>query len=106
MIDGHGKCGELEEATTLLEEMKINGYMPDLITYNALINCFCKFGMLHRAFGYLNEMGSSSLNPNIVTYSSFIDAFRREGMMQKAIFFWVKFYKREVAGPLSTIQEQ
>jgi pentatricopeptide repeat protein len=39
------KAGKLEEAKTKLDEILKNGLVPDVLTYNSMIDGLCKKGM-------------------------------------------------------------
>jgi pentatricopeptide repeat domain-containing protein 1 len=59
LIDGYDKCGELEEVEKVekvMEEMKRYNIAPDVVTFNELISCFCKFGRMEKVYIYFGGM--------------------------------------------------
>nr|XP_016492335.1 PREDICTED: putative pentatricopeptide repeat-containing protein At2g02150 [Nicotiana tabacum] len=68
--------------------MKNVGCFPDVVTYNTLINYFCRSGRMVLAFKNLHEMKKSGLKPNAVTYNTFINVFAKKGCYKKLSNSW------------------
>ncbi|XP_057773300.1 pentatricopeptide repeat-containing protein At1g77405 [Salvia miltiorrhiza] len=60
------------EANHLFRLMIFKGFVPDVVTYNCLINGCCKTGRVGRALELFEDMEKSGCVPNQVTYNSFI----------------------------------
>lgn len=64
----------MDEAFSLLQEMREQGLAPNRVTYSALINACGRAGQLARAFQTLDEMCKTGIEPNVVTWTTLIDA--------------------------------
>lgn len=64
----------MDEAFSLLKDMRARGLVPNRVTYSALINACGRAGQLARAFQTLDEMCSAGIEPNVVTWTTLIDA--------------------------------
>jgi len=62
----------LWEANHLFRLMLFKGFVPDIVTYNALIDGCCKTYRIGRALELLEDMKKRGCIPNRVTYNSFI----------------------------------
>uniref|UniRef100_A0A6N2MLF0 Pentacotripeptide-repeat region of PRORP domain-containing protein n=1 Tax=Salix viminalis TaxID=40686 RepID=A0A6N2MLF0_SALVM len=61
------------EANRLFKIMLFKGFVPDVVTYNCLINGCCKTNKIERALELFEEMiNKRGCVPNRVTYNSFI----------------------------------
>ncbi|KAJ0986890.1 hypothetical protein J5N97_005246 [Dioscorea zingiberensis] len=56
----------------MMVEMKTEGVLPDVLTYNTLIDGYGHMGYMDRAFHVLKQMIDESLEPNYWTYSIFL----------------------------------
>ncbi|KAF8369843.1 hypothetical protein HHK36_032133 [Tetracentron sinense] len=84
-----GLCdsGRLKEAVELFEEMvsKVQ-VMPDALTYNVLVNGFCREGKVDQARKIMDFMRKNGCCPNIFNYSALMNGFCKEGRVEEAIF--------------------
>uniref|UniRef100_A0A803NTU5 Pentatricopeptide repeat-containing protein n=1 Tax=Cannabis sativa TaxID=3483 RepID=A0A803NTU5_CANSA len=62
----------LWEANHLFRIMLFKGFVPDVVTYNALINGCCKTCRIGRALELFEDMSQRGITPNRITYNSFI----------------------------------
>ncbi|GAB4835734.1 hypothetical protein Ancab_000644 [Ancistrocladus abbreviatus] len=72
------QAGKLQKARDLMEDMKVWGISPTVVTYNTLINGYCKkesVGRMYKADALLKEMLSKKICPNEITYTTLIDGF-------------------------------
>ncbi|KAM0944050.1 putative tetratricopeptide-like helical domain superfamily [Dioscorea sansibarensis] len=60
------------EANHMFRRMLFKGFVPDVVTYNCLINGLCKSYRIERALEVFDEMLQRGCVPNRVTYNSFI----------------------------------
>ncbi|XP_015972034.1 pentatricopeptide repeat-containing protein At5g08510-like [Arachis duranensis] len=81
LIDMYGKCGSLEDAKKVLEEMP----EKDCVSWNSMINACAANGMVNEAFDLLKNMSKSGLTPNLVSWSAVIGGFSRNGYDIEAI---------------------
>ncbi|XP_051121951.1 pentatricopeptide repeat-containing protein At1g77405 isoform X2 [Andrographis paniculata] len=77
----------LWEANHTFRLMLFNGFAPDVVTYNALINCCCKTNRIERALELFNDMTKrgESCAPNRITYNSFIRYYSAVNEVDRAI---------------------
>ncbi|KAI8380102.1 hypothetical protein BD560DRAFT_444791 [Blakeslea trispora] len=86
LIHKVGRAGHIDRAMDLLNEMTIvDGLIPNLITFNALIDVHAHkkpkpdVAGANRIFDMLNEMG---LQPDVFTFGTLIDMYAKEGDME------------------------
>ncbi|KAM0936897.1 putative tetratricopeptide-like helical domain superfamily [Dioscorea sansibarensis] len=84
------------EADKVVDEMVRLGLAPDEVTYNTIMNGYCKEGDVHRALVAHAEMMRRGLKPNVVTYTLLIDAMCKAGNLKKAMEFVEQMREREI----------
>ncbi|KAF8404408.1 hypothetical protein HHK36_009293 [Tetracentron sinense] len=96
-----GLCdsGRLKEAVELFEEMvsKVQ-VMPDALTYNVLVNGFCREGKVDQARKIMDFMRKNGCCPNIFIYSALMNRFCKEGRVEEAILMRKSGMKVDVVG--------
>ncbi|KAJ8762774.1 hypothetical protein K2173_022903 [Erythroxylum novogranatense] len=75
----------LWEANHLFRLMLFKGFVPDVVTYNCLIDGCCKTYRIERALELLKDMISRGCVPNGVTYNSFIRYYSKVNDIEKAV---------------------
>lgn len=73
------------EANHLFRLMLFKGFMPDVVTYNCLIDGCCKTYRIERALELFDDMVKRGCLPNRVTYNSFIRYYCATNEIDKAI---------------------
>ncbi|XP_016581947.2 pentatricopeptide repeat-containing protein At1g77405-like [Capsicum annuum] len=73
------------EANHLFRLMLFKGFVPDVVTYNCLINGCCKTNRIERALELLEDMVKRGIAPNRITYNSFIRYYSATNEIDKAI---------------------
>ncbi|GKU87740.1 hypothetical protein SLEP1_g2085 [Rubroshorea leprosula] len=75
----------LWEANHLFRIMLFKGFVPDVVTYNCLIDGCCKTNRIERALELFDDMNKRGCAPNRVTYNSFIRYYSAVNEIDKAI---------------------
>ncbi|KAM5569103.1 pentatricopeptide repeat-containing protein [Rosa sericea] len=75
----------LWEANHMFRNMLFRGFVPDVVTYNALINGCCKTYRIERALELFEDMKKRDCTPNRVTYDSFIRYYAAVNEIDKAV---------------------
>jgi pentatricopeptide repeat protein len=73
-----------EDAEAFAAEMRELGVEPDLVTYNSLIDCYCKNKDLEKAYKLLDEMREKDISPDVITYTSLVGGLGLIGQPDKA----------------------
>ena len=73
----------------MLRKMSLKGFVPDEVTYNTLVNGYCKDGNFYQALVLHAEMVSNGLTPNVITYTSLINSMFKSGNMNRAMKFFL-----------------
>ncbi|XP_076956712.1 pentatricopeptide repeat-containing protein At1g77405-like [Bidens hawaiensis] len=73
------------EANHLFRLMLFKGFMPDVVTYNCLIDGCCKTYRIERALELFDDMVKRGCLPNRVTYNSFVRYYCATNEIDKAI---------------------
>ncbi|CAN1321207.1 Pentatricopeptide repeat-containing protein At1g05670, mitochondrial [Linum perenne] len=64
------QLGRLKEAHTLLLQMELKGFPPDVVSYSTIINGYCQSAELEVVLHLIDEMQFKGLKPNMYTYNS------------------------------------
>lgn len=85
------ESGSILKAYKDLAHLADTGNSPDIVTYNVLINGFCKAGNIDGALKLLNVLQLKGLSPDSVTYNTLINGLHRVGREEEAFkLFYAK----------------
>ncbi|KAK9699605.1 hypothetical protein RND81_08G184500 [Saponaria officinalis] len=73
-----------EEAEGFFEEMKEMGVKPDVVSYNSLIDVYCKRMEIEKAYRLIDKMREEDVCPDVITYTSLIGGLGLAGQPDKA----------------------
>ncbi|KAL6504867.1 hypothetical protein OROHE_023625 [Orobanche hederae] len=90
------------EANHLFRLMLFKGFVPDVVTYNCLINGCCKTNRIGRALEVFDEMSERGCVPNRVAYDSFIRYFSAVNEVDRAIEMLRRMQERNHGVPTSS----
>ncbi|XP_072993789.1 pentatricopeptide repeat-containing protein At5g66520-like [Typha latifolia] len=79
LIDMYGKCGCVERAVEVFEELSER----DVLAWTAMISVFATHGLAEEAFGLFEEMVRQGLRPNHVTFGALLSACAHAGLVEK-----------------------
>lgn len=87
MMGVYARNGRFQEVQKLLDLMRDRGCVPDLVSFNTLINARLKAGAMlpDLAIELLSEVRRSGLRPDIITYNTLISACSRESNLEEAM---------------------
>ncbi|KAL5561059.1 hypothetical protein UlMin_030806 [Ulmus minor] len=73
-----------EEAEGFFEEMKEMGVKPDVVSYNCLVDVYCKSREMDKAYKVFDKMREKEILPDVITYTSIIGGLGLVGQPDKA----------------------
>lgn len=73
-----------DEAESFFKEMKDMNVKPDVVSYNSLIDVYCKCREVDKAYKMIEEMKKDDILPDIITYTSIIGGLGLIGQPDKA----------------------
>lgn len=73
-----------EEAESFFDEMLGLGVKPDLVSYNCLVDVYCKSREVEKAFKIVEKMRQEEMYPDVFTYTSIIGGLGLIGQPDKA----------------------
>ncbi|URE03795.1 hypothetical protein MUK42_21088 [Musa troglodytarum] len=79
-----GSSKEDIRAEEFLEEMESEGFDPDVITYNTLMDGYCRRGMLEDAFHLYRIMRYRGVEPDLISYTILMNGLCRDGKVIQA----------------------
>ncbi|XP_027360486.1 pentatricopeptide repeat-containing protein At3g18110, chloroplastic [Abrus precatorius] len=87
MMGVYARNGRFSKVKDLLDLMRERGCVPDLVSFNTLINARMKSGAMepNLAMQLLNEVRRSGIRPDIITYNTLISACSRESNLEEAV---------------------
>lgn len=86
----------------MFRRMLFKGFVPDIVTYNCLIDGLCKTYRIGRAHELFDDMLTKSCIPNKVTYNSFIRYYSVVNEVDKAIEMMREMVARKHGIPSSS----
>lgn len=84
MVDMHAKCGNLEEACRLFEEI----HRPDVYPYSALITGLASHGHGFKALELFKRMQAEKVNPDYITFMGVFTACTHTGLVEDGLRYW------------------
>ncbi|ONI34646.1 hypothetical protein PRUPE_1G492400 [Prunus persica] len=90
------------EANHMFRNMLFRGFVPDVVTYNSLINGCCKTYRIERALELFDDMNRMGCTPNRVTYDSFIRYYAAVNEIDKAVDMLRKMQNMKHGMPTSS----
>uniref|UniRef100_A0A5B7BJZ9 Smr domain-containing protein n=1 Tax=Davidia involucrata TaxID=16924 RepID=A0A5B7BJZ9_DAVIN len=79
------KCGDLERAEKMFDEMLKRGVKPDNVTFSTIISCARLCSLPKRAVEWFEKMPEFGCEPDDVSYAVMIDAYGRAGNVDMAL---------------------
>ncbi|TKY52431.1 putative pentatricopeptide repeat-containing protein [Spatholobus suberectus] len=73
-----------EDAEGFFKEMREMGVTPDVVTYNSLVDVYCKGREIGKAYKVLDEMRDRDFSPDVITYTCIIGGLGLIGQPDKA----------------------
>ncbi|XP_027082396.1 putative pentatricopeptide repeat-containing protein At1g02420 [Coffea arabica] len=73
-----------DEAEGFFEEMREMGVEPDIVSYNCLVDVYCKTREIDKAYRVVEEMRERDISPDVITYTSLIGGLGLVGQPDKA----------------------
>ncbi|KAM7522843.1 hypothetical protein LguiA_012745 [Lonicera macranthoides] len=73
-----------EEAEGFFDEMKGMGVRPDVVSYNCLIDVYCKNREIDKAYKVFDKMREEDISPDVISYTSLIGGLGLVGQPDKA----------------------
>lgn len=81
LMDMYGKCGCIEEAELVFDEMT---YRDD-ISWNTIISCYSVNAHPNEAFAHFHEMQEHGWKPNRITFIALLSACSRAGLVDEGL---------------------
>ncbi|KAF9625232.1 hypothetical protein IFM89_020818 [Coptis chinensis] len=85
MMVGLAQHGNGEEALNLFREMRIQGVIPDKISFIGILSACSYSGLVSEAYGHFDSMYKDyGIEPEIEHYSCLVDVLARAGLLENA----------------------
>ncbi|KOM39251.1 hypothetical protein LR48_Vigan03g263300 [Vigna angularis] len=84
LVDMYAKCGSIEKAILVFEELPQN----NVITWNVVISGLAMHGKANDVFNYLSRMEKCGISPSDVTYIAILSACSHAGLVDKGRSFF------------------
>ncbi|KAL8062861.1 hypothetical protein ABFX02_02G174500 [Erythranthe guttata] len=96
MISGYSYNGDMENASILFNQMRIEGIEPDLVTYNSMVSGYSMIGRINEALATIRQIKNSGLNPNVVSWTALISGSSQNGYHRNALEFCYEMQKEGI----------
>ncbi|KAJ4828085.1 hypothetical protein Tsubulata_018952, partial [Turnera subulata] len=73
-----------EESEAFFQEMKDLGVRPDIVSYNSLVDVYCKSREIDKANKVVDKMFEEGISPDVITFTSIIGGLGLVGQPDKA----------------------
>lgn len=73
-----------EEAEVFFGEMKYMGVEPDIVSYNCLLDVYCKGREMEKAYKIVSKMRDEGIDLDVITYTTLIGGLGLAGQPDKA----------------------
>ncbi|KAL6657037.1 hypothetical protein ACP70R_004817 [Stipagrostis hirtigluma subsp. patula] len=88
LISSFGKHGHEDQAFLLFDLMKIDGIVPDKVTFVALLSCCSHAGLIDKGLWFYDSMLKDyNISPDKEHYSCIVDLYSRSGKLDEAWSF-------------------
>lgn len=84
LLSMYCKCGELEDARKLFDEMPHR----DVVTWNAMISGYAQHGLGEKAIQLFNEMRKGGRKPNWITFVAVLLACNHAGLVELGLHYF------------------
>ncbi|KAH1095969.1 hypothetical protein J1N35_012890 [Gossypium stocksii] len=68
--------------------MNKDGVLANSVTYNSLIDGYCKVGNMEKALEICSQMNENGVEPNVIIFSTLIDSYCKTGNMEAVVGFY------------------
>ncbi|KAI9193998.1 hypothetical protein LWI28_002151 [Acer negundo] len=85
LIDGLCKARKLENAERTIDEMKKDGFLPNVISYTCFVKHYCHEKGFRKVDEILKEMQEKGCKPNAVTYTVVMHALGKANQINEAL---------------------
>ncbi|KAK3255520.1 hypothetical protein CYMTET_35299, partial [Cymbomonas tetramitiformis] len=76
---------QVDDAFGLFHEMRGQGLVPDIVTYNTLIHACAMCGRSDQASATLRQIRGAGLEPDVISYNILMDAFVKSGQPDQTL---------------------
>ena len=80
-----------------MNDMMLKGLVPSEVTYNYLIDGWCKNGEIDRAMLCLSKMFGKEREANVITYATLVDGLCKFGRPDDALKLWDEMGKTHIS---------
>ena len=90
LMHGWCKTRNFDNARKVMEEMKEQGFEPDVFSYTNFVQAYCHEKDFRKVDQVLEEMRANGCTPNAVTYTSVMLSLGKAGQVSKALEVYEK----------------
>lgn len=87
---GWCKARRLDMARKIMEDMKKDGFVPDVVSYTCLVEAYCRDKDFRQVDAIFDEMKAKDCKPSIVTYTIVMHAYGKAKQINEAFDIYEK----------------
>lgn len=90
LIHGWCKVRKFDHANEVMEDMKKQGFHPDVVSYTSFIEAYCRDKDFRKVDEVFEKMKENGISPNVVTYTVLMHALGKAGQLSEALKVYEK----------------
>uniref|UniRef100_A0A7N0T9F8 Pentatricopeptide repeat-containing protein n=1 Tax=Kalanchoe fedtschenkoi TaxID=63787 RepID=A0A7N0T9F8_KALFE len=99
LLSGYVSNGFHEKVVELFDAMKLEGVQPDLISWNTVIDAYCRMERCDQALGLFENISE----PNIISWTTIISGYSRIGKPEMALSLFSNMVQSGVTPDLDSL---
>ena len=80
LLDTAGKAGSISKAMQIFHELKVVGFLPNLVSFSALINMYSRLWYFKEAESVWIELRIAGCVPNATIHYGLMNSYNHHGM--------------------------
>merc|ERR1719375_1203893 len=86
LLDACARSGRMDRLATILDDMKVQGVKPNIITYSTMLKGHCQNGDVQSGFKILEQIRKDpELKPDEIMYNSLLDGCAQNNLVNEGL---------------------
>ncbi|CAM8974510.1 unnamed protein product [Rhodiola kirilowii] len=103
LISGYSFKGFLDEASSLLNQMQVEGFKPDLVTWNSMISGYSLSGQYNEALSVIDNIKNTGMKPTVISWTALISGCAQNESYEQSLTFCTQMQQEGVTPNSATV---